>query len=111
MVKGAQQVGGEDEAALEDRNHQQRYRPGGGDRDAKLGHPAGDLRLAEQHVDHMAVDIHRRHGRGFTAISAVRAKLISSARALSGGDARRVVKPVASPGLRLRVSTPLSVQA
>src|SRR5262249_7403892 len=100
-----------DEAALENGHDKERQRAGGGDLGGELAHPAGDLGLAEQHVDHMAVDFHRRHGRGVSAISLASAKLISIARAVSGGDARRVVKPVASPGLSARVATPFSVQA
>ena len=102
MVHRPNEVRREDEASLQDRNHE---KIGGIARGNRLGDgldARGDIGFGKQHPDAVPVDLYLTHGEAFEPISSGRANRISTVLAASGGEATRVTKLFASPGLKGR---------
>ncbi len=97
-MHGADEIGGKDEAALQNRHDQKAMRLLHRDVARDLLGTSGDLVFGKQDGDVVAVNMDCAHGAAFEPISSSRAKRISTFWAASGGEATRVEKVVASPG-------------
>lgn len=100
MVHGADEVRGEDEAALQHRNDQQALGLAGRDLPGEVRDAVGDLGFRKQDTDAVTLNDLFCHGDAIEPISEAWAKRISRFFAVSGGDATRVTKLVISPGFR-----------
>ena len=97
MMHGADQVRRKDEAAFQNRNHQQVLGLSRRDFAGKHFDAFCNVRFREQDRNAVAVDGNVAHGEGFEPISSLCAKRICRFFAVSGGEATRVTKLVDSP--------------